>query len=55
MKTFNRTHIKTELARAICFELPDNAPEWIELLPPGQQIVGRDGRAFGQRMAAPVN
>lgn len=46
MKTLNRTHTKTELARAICFELPDNAPEWIELLPPGQKIAGRDGRSW---------
>lgn len=46
MNTQNRTHIKTDLARAICFELPTDAPEWIELLPPGQQIVGRDGRSW---------
>lgn len=29
------------------FEMtPGNLPEWIELLPPGREIVGRDGRIF---------
>lgn len=30
------------------FDLPTggNVPEWIELLPPGRQITGRDGRSF---------
>ena len=28
------------------FELTGSAPEWIELLEPGREIVGRDGRTF---------
>ena len=33
---------------AFCVELPpgDAAPEWIQLLPPGPRVAGRDGRAW---------
>lgn len=33
---------------ALCFELPadGSAPEWIQLIPPGEQIQGNDGRSW---------
>ena len=40
---------QTATRAALNFELPqtgDSAPEWIQLLPAGQEVVGRDGRAW---------
>lgn len=31
---------------ALCFELGADVPEWVEVLPPGPQVVGRDGRTW---------
>ena len=31
---------------ALCFELGADVPEWVEVLPPGPSIVGRDGRTW---------
>lgn len=31
---------------ALCFELSADVPEWVEVLPPGPTIVGRDGRTW---------
>lgn len=40
----------SEMGRAVAVEVSanaeGNAPEWVELLPPGLEIVGRDGRRF---------
>lgn len=43
--------------RALCFELPATegaAPDWVELLPAGPEIVGRDGRRWRMTDAARV-
>ncbi|MFZ1325944.1 MAG: phage protease [Candidatus Contendobacter sp.] len=34
------------LATALCFALDGSAPDWIELIPPGPQVTGADGRAW---------
>lgn len=31
---------------ALCFELSADVPEWVEVLPPGPSVVGRDGRTW---------
>lgn len=31
---------------ALCFELSAEVPEWVEVLPPGPSVVGRDGRRW---------
>lgn len=31
---------------ALCFELSADVPEWVEVLPPGPQVIGRDGRRW---------
>ncbi|WP_083192866.1 phage protease [Pseudomonas sp. AU11447] len=31
---------------AFCFELGETAPEWVEVLPPGPTVLGRDGRSW---------
>lgn len=39
-------------ARALCFALPPDAttaPDWVELIPAGPEIVGRDGRRWTMR------
>lgn len=38
-------HLQTERA-ALCSELGAGVPEWVEVLPPGPVIVGRDGRRW---------
>ncbi|WP_374980229.1 phage protease [Pseudomonas solani] len=38
-------HLKTEYA-ALCSELGAGVPEWVEVLPPGPDVVGRDGRRW---------
>lgn len=31
---------------ALCFELSADVPEWVEVLPPGPTVAGRDGRTW---------
>ncbi|MFI8744489.1 phage protease [Pseudomonas sp. NPDC077186] len=31
---------------ALCFELSADVPEWVEVLPPGPTVTGRDGRTW---------
>lgn len=38
--------LKATLATALCFELGTDVPEWVEVLPPGPTIGGRDGRQW---------
>lgn len=38
-------HLQTERA-ALCSELGAGVPEWVEVLPPGPVVVGRDGRRW---------
>jgi phage I-like protein len=47
-KSNNQDH---ELSTALCFELPSNGqiPEWVELIPAGPKINGRDGRHWFMR------
>ena len=37
-----------ECAAALCFKLPDDGtvPEWLELIPAGEKVVGIDGRSW---------
>lgn len=44
MSTRNPLHRTT--STALCFELGADVPEWVEVLPPGPRIVGRDGRTW---------
>ncbi|MDF3931389.1 phage protease [Pseudomonas citronellolis] len=34
------------VSTALCFELSADVPEWVEVLPPGPKVVGRDGRQW---------
>ena len=45
-----------QTATDFCVELPQGqgAPEWVELFPPGPEIVGRDGRSYLLEDAAAV-
>jgi phage I-like protein len=45
MNTQN-TPRKIATSTALCFELSADVPEWVEVLPPGPKVVGRDGRAW---------
>lgn len=36
---------------ALCFELGGEVPEWVEVLPPGPSIAGRDGRTWSYEPA----
>lgn len=38
--------LQSALATALCFELGTDVPEWVEVLPPGPNVVGRDGRQW---------
>ncbi|OQR35908.1 hypothetical protein BWR15_06160 [Pseudomonas sp. T] len=38
--------LKSSLATALCFELGTDVPEWVEVLPPGPDVTGRDGRKW---------
>lgn len=38
--------LRNALATALCFELGTDVPEWVEVLPPGPTIGGRDGRQW---------
>lgn len=38
--------LQIALATALCFELGTDVPEWVEVLPPGPTIGGRDGRQW---------
>lgn len=31
---------------ALCFELPTEVPDWVELIPPGPEVAGIDGRSW---------
>lgn len=46
MKTLTTFQIAEPLGLAACVELRGDAPEWVELLPAGPVIRGRDGRAW---------
>ncbi|MDF3840477.1 phage protease [Pseudomonas citronellolis] len=35
-----------EVSTALCFELSAEVPEWVEVLPPGPTVTGRDGRQW---------
>ncbi|MFI8383348.1 phage protease [Pseudomonas sp. NPDC079086] len=45
MNTQNASHNRTT-STALCFELSADVPEWVEVLPPGPSVVGRDGRTW---------
>ncbi|TLP70806.1 hypothetical protein FEA48_23525 [Pseudomonas nitroreducens] len=38
--------LQSSLATALCFELGTDVPEWVEVLPPGPNVTGRDGRKW---------
>lgn len=37
-----------DLMQALCFEMPQDGsvPEWVQLVPPGEQVIGVDGREW---------
>lgn len=37
---------------ALCFELGADVPEWVEVLPPGPSVQGRDGRTWSYEPSA---
>lgn len=37
---------------ALCFELSDDVPDWVEVLPPGPSVQGRDGRTWSYEPTA---
>ena len=45
MNTQNAPHNRTT-STAHCFELSADVPEWVEVLPPGPTVTGRDGRTW---------
>lgn len=45
MNSQNAPHNRTT-STALCFELSAEVPEWVEVLPPGPSVVGRDGRRW---------
>lgn len=45
MNTQNAPHNRTT-STALCFELSADVPEWVEVLPPGPTVTGRDGRTW---------
>lgn len=45
MSTQNAPHNRTT-STALCFELSADVPEWVEVLPPGPTVTGRDGRTW---------
>lgn len=45
MNTQNAPHNRAT-STALCFELSADVPEWVEVLPPGPQVTGRDGRSW---------
>lgn len=45
MNTQNAPHNRTT-STALCFELSADVPEWVEVLPPGPSVVGRDSRTW---------
>lgn len=45
MNTPNAPQLHTT-STALCFELSADVPEWVEVLPPGPKVVGRDGRSW---------
>ncbi|MBA4289346.1 MAG: hypothetical protein C0439_10280 [Pseudomonas sp.] len=45
MNTQNAPHNRAT-STALCFELSADVPEWVEVLPPGPSVVGRDGRTW---------
>lgn len=45
MNTQNAPHNRTT-STALCFELSSEVPEWVEVLPPGPTVTGRDGRTW---------
>ncbi len=45
MNTQNTPHNRTT-STALCFELSADVPEWVEVLPPGPTVTGRDGRTW---------
>ncbi|MDO9625147.1 MAG: phage protease [Pseudomonas sp.] len=45
MNTQNAPHNRTT-STALCFELSADVPDWVEVLPPGPSVVGRDGRTW---------
>jgi hypothetical protein len=45
MNTQNAPHNRAT-SPALCFELSADVPEWVEVLPPGPSVVGRDGRTW---------
>ncbi|TRO10177.1 hypothetical protein EQ836_23775 [Ectopseudomonas mendocina] len=45
MNTQNTPHNRTT-STALCFELSADVPEWVEVLPPGPKVTGRDGRTW---------
>lgn len=45
MNTQNAPHKRTT-STALCFELSADVPEWVEVLPPGPTVTGRDGRTW---------
>lgn len=45
MNTQTALHNRTT-STALCFELSADVPEWVEVLPPGPSVVGRDGRTW---------
>lgn len=50
MNTQNAPHNRTT-STALCFELSADVPEWVEVLPPGPSVVGRDGRTWSYNAA----
>lgn len=45
MNTQNAPHNRAT-STALCFELSADVPEWVEVLPPGPSVVGRDSRTW---------
>lgn len=45
MNTQNAPQNRTT-STALCFELSADVPEWVEVLPPGPSVVGRDSRTW---------
>lgn len=43
-----------EISAARCVELSGDVPEWVELLPAGPEVQGRDGRSWRLTDAAAV-
>lgn len=44
--------IQRSTSTALCFELGADVPEWVEVLPPGPSVQGRDGRTWSYEPGA---